>query len=98
MPEEKGLFHGLADFSFRESITPRLIKLLYGIALLAGGIAVVAAVVTGLQKNPAQGLLALVFGVIGLFVWVLYVRVLLEVVMVLFRIAWNTDRMAGTNP
>ncbi len=98
MPEEKGLFHGLADFSFHEFITPRLIKLLYGIALLAGGVALVAAVVSGLHESPAQGLLALVFGVIGLFVWVLYVRVLLEVVMVLFRIAWNTDRMAGTNP
>ncbi len=96
MPDEKGLFQGLFDFSFRELLTPRMIKLLYLIALLAGGIAVVAAVINGLQQSAAQGLLALVFGLISLFVWVLYSRVLLEVLVVLFRIAENTDRMAGS--
>ncbi len=96
MPNEKGLFQGLFDFSFRELLTPRIIKLLYVIVLLAGGIAVVAAVINGLQQSPAQGLLALVFGLISLFVWVLYSRVLLEVVVVFFRIAENTDRMAGS--
>lgn len=95
MANEKGLFHGLADFSFREPITPGIIKLLYAIALLAGVVSLVAVVVTGLQQSAAQGLLALLFGVIGLFIWALYVRVILEVVMALFRIAENTERMAG---
>jgi hypothetical protein len=99
MPKEKGLFEGLADFSFQELITTRIIKLLYGIALLAGGISVVVVVFNGLRESPAQGLLALVFGLIGLFIWVLYVRVLLEVLVILFRIAAHTERMAGApNP
>jgi uncharacterized protein DUF4282 len=95
MPDEKGLFQGLADFSFRELITPRIIKLLYVILLLAGGVSLVALVVQGMQQSAAQGLLALVFGVVGLFVWALYIRMMLEVVLVLLRIAANTDRMAG---
>ncbi len=95
MPDEKGLFHGLADFSFQELITPRIIKLLYVILLLAGGVSLVALVIQGMQQSAAQGLLALVFGAVGLFVWVLYIRMMLEVVMVLLRIAANTDRMAG---
>ncbi len=95
MPDEKGLFQGLADFSFRELITPRIIKLLYVILLLAGGVSLVALVVQGMQQSAAQGLLALVFGAVGLFVWALYIRMMLELVLVLLRIAANTDRMAG---
>jgi hypothetical protein len=85
----------LSDFSFQDMVTPRIIKLLYGISLLAGGISVVVAVYSGLQQSPAQGLLALVFGLIGLFVWVLYARVALEVLVVIFRMAHHIERMAG---
>ena len=95
MPEEKGVFVGLSDFSFKEMVTRRIIAWLYGIALLAGGISVVVLVFNGLQQSPAQGLLALVFGLIGLFLWILYARVALEVVIVLFQIAESTARMAG---
>ncbi|SRR5712692_6791257 len=95
MPNGKGVFQGLLDFSFQELVTPRLVKWLYVIALLAGGVSVVAAVVNGLRESPAQGLLALVFGVIAFFVWVLYIRLALEVVIIVFRIAENTGQMAG---
>ncbi len=95
MPEEKGVFVGLSDFSFKDMVTRRIIAWLYGIALLAGSISVVVLVFNGLQQSPAQGLLALVFGLVGLFVWILYARVALEVVIVLFQIAESTARMAG---
>ncbi len=95
MPEEKGVFVALSDLSFKEVVTRRIIGWLYGIALLSGSISVVVLVFNGLQQSPAQGLLALVFGLVGLFVWILYARVALEVVIVLFQIADNTARMAG---
>ncbi len=95
MSMEKGLLAGLFDFSFHESLAPRLIRLLYVIALLAGGIAVVAVVVTGMQQSPAQGLLALVAGLVAYFVGVLYVRLVLEVLTAILRIAANIERLAG---
>ena len=95
MPNEKGLFQGLVDFAFQQFIAKRIIKVLYVIALVAGVVSLVAVVITGMQQSAAQGLLALVFGVIGLFVWVLYIRVMMELLIALFRIAENTDRMAG---
>ena len=95
MPEEKGVFVSLSDFSFKEVVTRQIIGWLYGIALLAGGISVVVLVFNGLQQSPAQGLLALVFGLVCLFVWILYARVALELVIALFQIADNTARMAG---
>lgn len=95
MAGEKGLFQGLVDFSFQDSIARRIIKLLYGIGILAGGVSLVAGVVTGIQQSPAQGLLILVFGSVALFVWILSMRLMLEVVTVVLRIGENIEHIAG---
>ena len=59
MSEAKGMWEGLMDFSFRRYATPRMLKFLYAIHLLAGLIAAVAWVVLAFQQAPVQGLLAL---------------------------------------
>jgi hypothetical protein len=87
MPDEKNFFVGLFDFSFNQSLLRRLVKLLYVIAVLFGGIAVVACVVLGMQQSPAQGLINLVAGIVALFVGILVVRLLLELSLVILRIA-----------
>jgi len=60
---------------------------LYAIAILSGGITVVACVVLGMQQSPAQGLINLVAGIVALFVGILVVRALLELALVILRIA-----------
>ncbi len=92
MPEEKNFFAGLFDFSFQQSLARRIAKLLYVIAILAGGVTVVACVVLGMQQSPAQGLIALVAGIAALFVGILIVRMLLELVFVILRIAESIER------
>ncbi len=92
MPEEKGLFAGLFDFSLQEILSRKIVKLLYIIALVGGGIGVVAQVVLEMQHNTSTGLLALIAGIVVLFVWILITRVALECVLALFRIADNIER------
>jgi hypothetical protein len=87
MPEEKNFFAGLFDFAFHHSLLRRLVKLLYVLAIVFGGITVVACVVLGYQQSPAQGLINLVAGIVSLFVGVLVVRALLEVALLILRIA-----------
>jgi len=96
MPEEKNFFTGLFDFSFSHSLLRRLVKLLYVIAIVFGGITVVACVVLGYQQSPAQGLINLVAGIVALFVGVLLVRVLLELALAILRIAEGIER--ATHP
>jgi Domain of unknown function (DUF4282) len=96
MPEEKNFFAGLFDFSFGQSLTRRIVKLLYVISILAGGVTVVACVVLGMQQSPAQGLIALVAGIVALFVGILIVRVVLELALVILRIAVGIER--ATHP
>jgi uncharacterized membrane protein len=96
MPEEKNFFTGIFDFSFSSSLLRRLVKLLYVLAIVFGGITVVACVVLGYQQSPAQGLFDLVVGIVALFVGVLVVRLLLELVLVILRIAESIER--ATHP
>lgn len=96
MPDEKNFFASLFDFSFSCSLLRRLVKLLYIILLLGGGIAVVACVVLGMQQSPAQGLINLVAGIVALFVGVLVVRLLLELSLAVLRVAEGIERATHT--
>jgi hypothetical protein len=87
MPEAKGMWEGLMDFSFRVYATPRMLKFLYAMHLLVGLIAAVAWVVLAFQQAPVQGLLALLGALVGYFFWILYCRVVLEVLAAVFRMA-----------
>ena len=87
MAEGKGFFESLLDFSFRECVTTNNRRLLYGLHLLVGLIAAVAVVVVGFQTSPTQGLINLIGALLGFFFWTLYVRIVLESLLALFRIA-----------
>ena len=96
MADEKNFFAGLFDFSFQQQLTRRIVKLLYILGILFGGIAVVAKVVLGYQQSPADGIINLVVGIVSLFVGILIARVLLELALVLLRISEGIDR--ATHP
>jgi hypothetical protein len=96
MPEEKNFFAGLFDFSFNSLLTRRIVKLLYFLSILGGGITVVVYVVVGMQRSPAEGLINLVVGLVSLFVGILVIRVLLELALVILKISDGIDR--ATHP
>lgn len=87
MREGNGFFESLMDFSFRECVTVNSKRFLYGLHLLVGLVAAVAFVVMGFQTSPTQGLIDLIAAVVGFFFWVLYVRIWLEFLLAVFRIA-----------
>src|SRR5713101_4880837 len=95
MPEEKGFVESLLDFTFRETVGKRYAKLLYALHLFAGLVAAIALVVNGFQSSPAQGLLALLVAVVGLFFWTLYVRIGIEVLLAVYSMAENLGRVSG---
>src|SRR5258708_14720459 len=87
MPEEKNFFTGLFDFSFQHQLTRRIVKLLYILGIIFGGILVVARVVLGYQQSPADGLINLVVGVVSLFVGIFVTRGPLGLTLVILRVA-----------
>ena len=92
MPDDKNFFAGLFDFSFQQVLARRIVKLLYIIGILAGGIAVVAYSVVGFQQSSGDGIIALVAGIVSLFVGILVLRVLMELTLVVLRISEGIER------
>jgi hypothetical protein len=98
MPEDKNFFAGLVDFSFQQQLTRRIVKVLYIIGILGGAICVITYVVLGFQNSPAEGLINFGVGIVSLFVGILIWRGLLELALIVQRIAESIDRAthAGT--
>jgi hypothetical protein len=92
MPDDKNFFAGLVDFSFQQVLARRIVKVLYILGILGGGIALVAYTVLGFQQSPAEGLIVLGCGIVSFFVGVLVLRVLLEIVLTILRISESIDR------
>jgi len=92
MPDDKNFFAGLVDFSFQQVLARRIVKLLYILGILGGGIYGVIYVVLGFQRSSADGLIALVSAIVCLFVGILIWRVVLEMVLTMLRICDGIDR------
>ena len=87
LPRENGLIENLLDFSFQRLVTPRMLKLLYSVHLLIGLVAAVWFVFTGFQTSTSNGLLALVLGVPAMLLWIVYCRIVVELLAAVFRAA-----------
>lgn len=91
---EKSFLSSLFDLSFTEFITTRVIKVLFILAIIVSAIAAVVMIVTGFVGGALSGIVLLIISPILFLVFVILARVWLELVIVIFRIAENTGRLA----
>ena len=87
IPRENGLIENLMDFSFQRLVTPHMLKLLYSVHLLIGLVAAVWFVFTGFQTSTSNGLLALILGGPAMLLWIVYCRIVVELLAAVFRAA-----------
>ena len=92
--EEKGFFNVLFDLSFSEFITKRVIKALFVLAIIISAVAAIAILVGGISRGGLGILGGIVLAPIAFVIYVLVARVWLELILVLFRISDNIDRLA----
>ncbi len=100
--DSKGFFGSLFDFKFRFFITSKLIRFIYVLAFLFAILAYLSLVVAAFFESTLMGLLGLfIVGPIFFFLLLIYARVILELIMVLFSIAENVEvlsRQDGPTP
>ena len=85
-----GFFGALFDFSFREFVTSRIIKILYILWLVAIGLGVLSGLVSSIATMSLSffgGFLMLLGVLVGGAIAVLLSRVVLELLIVIFRIS-----------
>jgi hypothetical protein len=84
----------LFDFSFKRFITTSVIKLIFWINVIAIGILGIMAIIGGFKESFILGILALIFTPIFYIIYVAIIRMLLELIAVIFRIGEYTEEIA----
>ena len=85
--EPKGFLASLFDTSFANLVTPRVIRIIYIISMVVIGLAALFWIGAAFSQSAAFGLLVLVIAApLVSLLYLIYTRVLLEVIMALFRI------------
>lgn len=90
----RSFWNRLFDFSFEEFITPTIMKVLYIIAMVVIGLSVLGMIVAGFTSYGGMGVFWLIGALIWGFISLLVARVLLEMIVVFFRIRDNTEEIA----
>jgi len=104
MEEKAGFLKSLFDFSFSHFITTKIIKFLYAVSIAVGGLGALFYLIVGIRSAFGRGrsteegivmLIGLLILIPLLFLlYTMFVRVYLEVIIVIFRIAEHTSEIA----
>jgi hypothetical protein len=88
---ERTFFSSLFDISFTSFVTMRIIKVIYVITLVLIGLAALGFIVAAFADSIGAGLFVLlIVAPLLSLLYVIYARVLLELVMAIFRIMEHT--------
>ena len=89
---------GLVDFSFKRYFSPGIMKSLYPLSILFAGLIAVFLVIAGFRISIWFGIFALLIGAPLVFYLMTFsCRIFLETILVIFRIAENTNNISATN-
>ncbi len=92
------MLDAVLDFSFSRFVTPRLIRTLYGLTLLAAALSAVTWMFSGFSSSLLYGLFTLITAPLAFLIYVLSARVMMEVVLALFRIAEHIETLSRQAP
>ncbi len=96
--DEQGLISTLFDFSFRSFITTKFIKFIYGILVFGAGLGVIAFIIGGFRAGIFQGLFHVLFSPIIALLYLIFVRMWTELIIVAFRIAEHLRSIDAKTP
>ena len=84
---QKGFIGSLFDVSFSSLITTKVIKVIYILSMILIGLTALIFVVAAFTQSAAGGIITLlVFAPLAALLYLIYVRVILEVIICVFRI------------
>lgn len=92
--EHKGFFVQLFDVSFQEFLTPKIIKVLYVLAIISAGVYTLILLGKAFSASVSGGFTVLILSPLGFLLGVVNARIVMELILVLFRIAENTGETA----
>ncbi len=94
--EHKCMLGHVFDCSFQHFITPRVIRIVYILAIIGLAIISIAMVVKGFEFSETRGVLTLVIvAPLYFIITVIITRIWLELILIIFRIGEDVAKLAG---
>jgi hypothetical protein len=87
-----GFFPALFDFTFNTFVTPKIVRIVYVLAVVWAGLGYLFAVIGGFASSITTGLVTLVFGPIVAIIWLAVVRIGLEFGISVVRMSEDVHR------
>jgi O-antigen ligase len=92
---QEGFFNALMDTRFDNLITPSLIRFLYVVAMVIIALGALVFVIAGFAESAGLGLVLLVLAPIGALIYLIVVRLWLELIVVAFKIRDAAEEVAS---
>ena len=92
--QQSGFFESLMDTRFDNLITPKLVRFLYIVGMVVLVIGALAWIVAGFANSAGTGILFLILAPLGALVYLIVLRLYLELVVVAFKIREAADQIA----
>ena len=94
--EEKGFLGTIFDFSFTEFVTTKVIKFLLALAMVVNVIVTIFWIVGGFNISTLTGILFIILSPVVYLILMLFARIYLELIIVIFRIAENLIKIRNS--
>jgi hypothetical protein len=91
---DRGFFGSLLDTNFNSLITPKLITFLYVVSIIILALGTLAFVISGFAHSAGSGVLLLILAPIGALIYLIVIRLWLELIVVTFKIRDATEETA----
>jgi uncharacterized protein DUF4282 len=93
---EKGFFGSLLDISFTSLVATKVIKVLYVLSIVLIGLMALVFVVSAFTQSVGAGIFTLlIVAPLAALLYLIYVRVILEVIICIFRIMETNVELVG---
>ncbi len=93
--DQRGFFESLMDTRFDSLITPKLIRLLYVLSMIVIAIGTIVFVIAGFADSAGSGVILLILAPIVALIYLIVVRLWLELIVVTFKIREAADQIAS---
>jgi hypothetical protein len=91
---QRGFLESLMDTRFDSLITPKLIRFLYVVAMIILAIGTIIVIVAAFADKVGSGILALILAPLGALIYLIVIRLWLELIVVTFKIRDAAERVA----
>ena len=91
--QQKGFFGSLFDVSFKSLAMTKIIKVLYILILIAFALAAVFLIGNAAQEGGSEALVTIIAVVLGFLLYLMYIRLGLEALIVIYNIGQNTAEL-----